>query len=169
MNPLPLSAPGFALAAAIVLLPATGAQGQYYSSQLAPPFYGAPYAVEVAPNTYVIRRPKVSARNRHRIGSQQHSQQVPKGVERHAVGEKPVQAEQERIVEDPPRAIDGQIVADDLPPHAPAGRPANKNIPPRGAEPRVIQADAEVTILGPDRISIRLVRKRHAEPNALTR
>ena len=52
--------------AAAGLLPAAGAQAQWYSSvprQQPPPLYpyavpsSQPYAVEVAPNTYVIQRP----------------------------------------------------------------------------------------------------------------
>ena len=48
------------------LLPAAGAQAQYYGETPQPPLYpyavqnDRPYAVEVAPNTYVIRGPATS-------------------------------------------------------------------------------------------------------------
>ncbi|MFN3658195.1 MAG: hypothetical protein ACK4UO_13140 [Pseudolabrys sp.] len=50
-------------AAAAVLLPATAAYPQYYGAPSPAPLYpyavqpGQPYAIEVAPNTYVIQRP----------------------------------------------------------------------------------------------------------------
>ncbi len=64
--------------------------------------------------------------------------------------------ETRRVVNDPPRIIERRTVVDDEAgtvetEQAPSSRDDNKK--------RVIQADAEVTILGPDRMSIRLFRK----------
>jgi hypothetical protein len=185
------NARSFALVAAAMLLPAASADAQYYSSYRgrAPvyPYSAQAYAIEVAPNTYVIRRPADSARARR----------ASQRVERHVVREKPVVIEHKRIVDDPPRVIERQIVVDDPPtrrglfqhrseltgetplppqsapraPHATAERPASKDASPldANAEQRVIKADAEITILGPDRMSIRLFRKRGAEANARAR
>src|SRR3954469_1615122 len=52
------------VAAALGMLPLTGAQAQWYSSYPQAPYGGSqerPYAVEVSPNTYVIHRPDESA------------------------------------------------------------------------------------------------------------
>lgn len=66
---------------------------------------------------------------------------------RRVVHDKPVVIVRRRVVEDPPKVITRRHYVDDTP----AGM--------RNVEPRVIHADAEITILGPDRMSIRLVRK----------
>ena len=89
-------------------------------------------------------------------------------------------------MDDPPRIVERQIVVDDAPgaapvvtvvPPVPAPAPApvaprRKHTVTRADNPRagrdekrVIQADAEITILGPDRMNIRLFRKGHG-PNA---
>jgi hypothetical protein len=81
------------------------------------------------------------------------------------VRDKPVVVETKRYVDDPPRVIERDVVVDDEPTRAPRQRGLIQ--PPAGGETsrrddnkkRVIQADAEVTILGPDRMSIRLFRK----------
>jgi hypothetical protein len=185
------NARSFALvAAAVLLLPAASAHAQYYSSYSARapayPYRAQPYAIEVAPNTYVIRRPAGSAGDRR----------APQRMGRHVVREKPVVIEHKRIVDDPTRVIERHIVVDDPPPGrglfqhrseltgetplpqsapraalAAAERPSNKDTSALDAkaEQRVIQADAEVTILGPDRIDIRLFRRRGAEANARAR
>ena len=88
------------------------------------------------------------------------------------VRDPPVVRETRRVVDDPPRVItrkhiiedqpDGSqtmTVEDDAPPvqqrkSAPVQRPSRDD-----GKKRVIQADAEVTILGPDRMMIRLFRK----------
>lgn len=89
---------------------------------------------------------------------------------------RPVVVETQRVVDDPPRVVtrrhyvednpDGsrnvQIVTEDS-----ANPPAREASRPSRAEPRpiddnkkrVIAADAEITIMGPDRMSIRLFRK----------
>lgn len=66
---------------------------------------------------------------------------------RKVVRDKPLVIVTRRVVEDPPKVITRRHYVDDPPPGA------------RNEDPRVIHADAEITILGPDRMSIRLVRK----------
>ena len=76
------------------------------------------------------------------------------------VREKPLVIVTRRVVDDPPKVITRRHYVDDLPP--PARRRHVAGIAPNQAgndNPRVIHADAEITILGPDRMSIRLVRK----------
>lgn len=210
------------LALLIAAAPVTAAQAQYASSS-PPPLYpyamqngygvqtAQPYAIQVAPNTYVIQRPEpqrdypyVSERKRKTAVAapapgkfdrphkpvdhalvQELRQRVQKKntdqadvepakkttthttkIIRHA----PVVRETHRYVDDPPRVID-RVVEDDS-----AGETPNRGLltQPRGGTqrniqtaaprsndnaPRVIAADAEVTILGPDRMSIRLFRK----------
>jgi hypothetical protein len=193
------------------LLPITVAQAQYYGASSPPPLYPydaqstQPYAVQVAPNTYVIQRPAEQQRNypyvrgghggaavaapkpgrfdrphkpadhalidelrkRHSKSQQAKNEQAntepavrqPAGrgvinttkIVRHA----PVVRETRRYVDDPPRIIERHQVVDDdtgaVEPQQRSRRDDNKK--------RVISADAEVTILGPDRMSIRLFRK----------
>ncbi len=74
------------------------------------------------------------------------------------VHDKPLVIETRRVVQDPPKVIERRRYADDAPPR----RGHTGSIGPKRAgtdDPRVIHADAEITILGPDRMSIRLVRK----------
>jgi hypothetical protein len=87
------------------------------------------------------------------------------------VRDPPVVRETRRIVDDPPRVITRKHIVEDQPDgsqtltveesaseqprqSAPAQRPSRDD-----NKKRVIQADAEVTILGPDRMMIRLFRK----------
>ena len=74
------------------------------------------------------------------------------------VHEKPLVIETRRVVQDPPKVIERRRYVDDLPPRR---RHTGSIAPTRDGtdDPRVIHADAEITILGPDRMSIRLVRK----------
>jgi hypothetical protein len=187
--------------AAAVLMPAT-AQAQWYSSAPSqPPLYpyapqpNQPYAVQVAPNTYVIQRPgeqrqRPHARNNNAgpatTGHVSRSKVDPELVEELRSGRKaktpvinttqvvrgkPIVIETKRYVDDPPRVIERYTVADDKP--APA---KNKRVAiavddapivdkrkgkstGKDDEKRVINAEAEITILGPDRMSIRLFRK----------
>lgn len=189
------------LVAAAVLMPA-GAQAQWYSSAVSPPpLYpyavraDRPYAVEVAPNTYVIRRPAarrqshvqsgnaniaVAARGRSKtdpalIDELRNRPKVTRPVVEttQMVREKPVVIETKRYVDDPPRVIEKYNVVDDgvagdKPVRAKGKRVTTATI---GDAPiadkrkakdevkRVINAEAEITILGPDRMSIRLFRK----------
>ena len=183
------------------LLPPASAQAQYYAATAQPaPLYpyavptDRPYAVEVAPNTYVIQRPAASRTYPYTRGrasnpapepSAPKFDRLPKPADRALIEElrkrsqtkrtvietkkivhdAPVVVETKRYVDDAPRVIERRHVVEDAPLRARhqqatvaesdtgkrAGRDDNKK--------RVIEADAEVTILGPDRMSIRLFRK----------
>lgn len=203
------------LAAAAVMLPAAGAKGQWYSSNPPAP-YGSPqqpYAVEVAPNTYVIHRPEASRAGppaRHadveptdeRPRTHADRALIDEMVRRHHKGKdikvttvnttrtvrnKPIVIEHRRVVDAPPRVIERRHITEDAPGRGlikqrrevatedvvvePGGmprEPKHKAVARRKVreaevkEPsgkRVIRAEAEVTILGPDRMSIRLFRK----------
>jgi hypothetical protein len=201
------------VAGSVLMAPLAQAQsyGAVYGGQ--PPLYpyavqgDQPYAVEVAPNTYVIRRPAVS-RNypyvrganglRHKasakpsnvsVGDRPRTRNDRAVIEelrqRHAakrdaietkkiVHDKPVVVETKRVVDDPPRVIERRHYVDDAPaarekPAAAEARDTSKSAKSvkRGDDKqRVIRAEAEVTILGPDRMSIRLFRKRAAGGDA---
>lgn len=197
-------------ALAFVLAP-VAARAQWYSSypQAGPAYpYGGPqpYAVEVAPNTYVIQRPAAPRRDPSVIcvrdcGEPARRPARRHGVEREApasmrqvhndpalieelrkrghvkrtivhttkiVRDPPLVIVHKRVVDDPPRVIVRRHYVDE-PPVRRRRREASIEppLPNQGApngERRVIKADAEVTILGPDRMTIRLFRKgRHAE------
>ncbi len=187
----------FAVLAALaaVMLQASDARAQFYGAAAPPPLYpyavqaDQPYAVEVAPNTYVIQRsppprnyPYVRNRNNGRgiinteatpaAGKfdrphkpvdhalveelrQRHASKDSAVNTEQIVRDPPVVRETRRVVNDPPRIIERRTVIDDaagtVETEQPVVRDDNKK--------RVIQADAEVTILGPDRMSIRLFRK----------
>ena len=222
MIPTPRKSAAFA-AVLFGLLPAAGAQAQWYSSYPQAPAnpYGLspqqPYAVEVAPNTYVIHRAE-KRRNPHvrDVESEQpaaeprrHTRNDPALIEelkkrrskvevvnKHTtkiVRDKPVVIEHERVVDDPPRVIERRHITEDAPgrglikhrrevgqediviqpggPERETKRSAKSKHAVREAKTetkskeadgkRVIRAEAEVTILGPDRMSIRLFRKGH--------
>jgi hypothetical protein len=217
-----------AVATVTVVLPAGLAQAQWYSSidnRQPPPLYpyavqnpairaDRPYAVEVAPGAYVIKRPggehaePVQRKRRAAVKSASTAERRPskadpalieellqRGKVKHSVvnttkivHEKPIIRETTRYVDDPPRVIERyRVVEDKRSGHQsesvvvedrggvlkkPAGkRTANNNIKSNvkhadktagkhgGDEKRVIQAEAEITILGPDRMTIRLFRK----------
>jgi len=189
------------------MLPVTAARAQLYGEayvQPAPLYPYAvqqnqPYAVQVAPNTYVIKRPShmraypyVHCQNCRT--SNPSPEQGPPRFDRphksvdHALVEElrkrsklkttvvnttkivrdaPVVVETERVVDDPPRVIERRHVVVDEPArshrkHATVEDVDNATSPSReDGKKRVIQADAEVTILGPDRMNIRLFRKGH--------
>lgn len=193
------------LLVAAALLPASAAQAQWYSSvsRQPPPLYpyavqaDQPYAVEVAPNTYVIKRPAAPrARTRHgnnvHVVSNPPVEPAPGKFDRppqkadpalidelrrrggkkttvinttKIVREKPVVIETKRYVDDPPRVIERHHVVEDKPARAKSKRVVvddadNAKRPGKDDnKKRVISADAEITILGPDRMSIRLFRK----------
>jgi hypothetical protein len=210
--------------AAGLIAPAAIAQAQYYGPPATqpPPLYpyvvqqGQSYAVQVAPNTYVIQRPEQTAaypRVRHAERPAQRFDRPHKPVD-HALVEElrkrndkkkearaegnesvvrttkivrdpPVVVVHKRYVDDPPRVIERDFIADE-PARSKCGRGilehcGNASAPPQPSAPnapsaanapspvvreggerggkRVIHAEAEVTILGPDRMSIRLYRK----------
>ena len=178
------------------MLPAAAAQAQYYGGTYAQPAplypYATqgdqPYAVEVAPNTYVIQRsaparthPHVGGRrasnpasgqgepvsdrphkpaDRGLIEELRHRGQTKRTVinTTKIVRDPPVVIETKRIVDDPPRVIVRRHIVEDAPARSRRTQPAADA---NDTKKRVIQADAEITILGPDRMSIRLFRKGH--------
>jgi hypothetical protein len=214
------SSSALAALAVAAALPSTApvAQAQSYGSAYGaqPPLYpyavqgNQPYAVEVAPNTYVIKRPAVSrnypyvrganglrhkasaalsnASMRDRSRTRNDRAVIEELRQRHAakhevvntkkiVREKPVVIETRRVVDDPPRIIERRRYVEDASAPAAAAReePAAAEVldmgkaAKRGDEKqRVIRAEAEVTILGPDRMSIRLFRKRAGGGDAKT-
>ena len=138
------------LAAALLgLLPVTGAQAQWYSSYPQAPGSSntAPqqsYAIEVAPNTYVIHRPDKTRATTHvrcvkdceqpaseRPRTHANRELIEELVRRHkkhegsvstdvvnttkVVREKPVVIEHERVVDDPPRVIERRHITEDAP------------------------------------------------------
>jgi hypothetical protein len=82
------------------------------------------------------------------------------------VRDPPLVIETKRYVDDPPRVIERHRVVEDAPvrPRRTQAAAADES-PKRNSrddnKQRVIQADAEITIIGPDRMSIRLFRKGH--------
>jgi hypothetical protein len=191
------------------LLSATAAQAQLYGSPYAQPAplypyvvqQGQPYAVQVAPDTYEIRRPahtrahpyarcrncgrrandRVSERaaprfdrphkpaNRALIEELRQRSQTKGAVVNTTkiVHDAPVVVETKRYVDDPPRVIVRRHVVEDAPVRSrrqqavTVDRDISNGMISGDGKQRVIQADAEITILGPDRMSIRLFRKRH--------
>lgn len=189
--------------AAAALLPAA-AQAQWYSSvSNQPPLYpyaapsNQPYAVQVAPNMYVIRRPEdaqQAPQRRHKNAATERaitrSKVDPALVEElrnrpkvsrpvinttQVVRGEPVVVETKRYVDDPPRVVERYVDVNGKPVDVkPAGAKSKRvstaviDAPvidtPKGKNndvKRVISAEAEITILGPDRMNIRLFRKGH--------
>jgi len=205
----------FAIAAFAASLPATAVQAQYYIASAQPaPLYpyavqnsngiqtSRPYAIEVAPNVYEIKRPggqraypyvRDGGHANHKPAAEPKATQEtkpprfdrqPKPADRALIEElrkrpakktvvnttkivrdAPVVIETQRIVDDPPRIIERYHVVGDAParsrrkPAVVAERETEKPVPGKDEKVRVIRAEAEVTILGPDRMSIRLFRK----------
>ena len=85
------------------------------------------------------------------------------------VREKPIVIEHQRVVEDPPRVIVRKHYVEDAPAKRKRVATVEGDITPppaRDGKARTIRAEAEVTILGPDRMTIRLFRKRAAGARA---
>lgn len=157
------------------LLPAVPAQAQWYGPAYVPatryqyvPQYGQPYAVEVAPNTYVIRRPAPGRAYRHvrcRTCGTRADVRLRAGYRTtKIVRDPPIVIETRRVVDDPPRVIERRHVVEDAPAstqrNAAVADEADTGKRGRGnPHRRVIHADAEVTIIEPDRMIIRLTRK----------
>ncbi len=100
------------------------------------------------------RRPHVSMRRRD-------GRRIVINTER-IVREKPVVIEHRRVVNDPPRVVERRRYVEEVPPPRRGLRTSRAT----RSMPRVIHAEAEVTILGPDRMSIRLYRKRGNDRDA---
>jgi hypothetical protein len=206
----------FAAILAAALLAGAPAHAQWYSSLNAQPartyaYSGQqPYAVEIAPNTYVIRRTAPARENPYAARSHvihvapepaaPASDHPHKPANRELIEElrkrshlkktnintarivrdPPIIIEHKRYVDDPPRIVERQHIVEDEPAAVPGApvepvpapvAPRRKHAVARADNPRtgrdekrVIQADAEITILGPDRMTIRLFRKGHG-PN----
>lgn len=79
---------------------------------------------------------------------------------RQIVREKPLVIETRRVIDHPAKVITRRHYVDDVPTPPRRGTTGSIARKPAGDEdPRVIHAEAEITILGPDRMSIRLLRK----------
>ena len=182
--------------AAAGMLPSAAAQAQYYGASYAQPAplypYAAqgdqPYAVEVAPNTYMIQRAAPARAHPHAGGRRARTPTSSPGASANErprktadrglieelrkrgnakgavinttriVRDPPVVVETTRVVDDPPRVIERRRIVEDAPTRPRRAQPVAAD---NDIKKRVIQADAEVTILGPDRMSIRLFRKGH--------
>lgn len=188
----------FVLAAAAVVAGGE-ARAQYYSSvqQSPPPLYpyvtqpraAQPFAIEVAPGTYVIQRPGETQAAAHRERARRpapaakalRTRNDPRLIEElrqraaaktpavnttKIVRHKPKVVETTRYVDDPPRVVERYTVVDDASGEKKVVADAQaldkakfgKNEVGKNAK-RVIQADAEITIIGPDRMTIQLYRK----------
>lgn len=177
MTRIPLSLA--AILSIAVSLPAV-ARAQWYGEpiQRSAPLYtyqvqpGQPYAVEVSPGRYVyyrhrgradrVRREQVRHTRRHYWTHRQRAERREMIRAAKIVRDKPVVIETRRVVDDPPRVVERRSYAG----HALPRRVQDTR---RASVPRVIHAEAEVTILGPDRMNIRLFRKRGADAEAKAR
>ena len=164
------------------LLPTAGAQAQYNGATAQPaPLYPyavqdhQPNAVEVAPNTYGVRRPAptraypyVGRRGGHAALDRPH-----KKADRALIEEmhrlppiKRIVINTRKIGHDAPVGVETRRMIERR--HFVADRDIKKRAGRDVSKKRVIQADAEITIHEPDRMSIRLFRKRHgSKANAL--
>lgn len=186
------------------------AQAQYYGAapQGAPLYPYAvdtsrPYAIEVAPGTYVIRRPTEAqaypraarahrartetrkiTRNDAAVIEELRQRQAGKASARKIetevintekiVRDKPIVVETTRVVDDPPKVIVRKRYVDDTTASLSDGQQKAtieddstiEGTAREDGKKRVIQADAEVTIIGSDRMSIRLFRKRGTQAKA---
>ena len=176
-----LVATGFVIAGA-----SSGARAQTYPEPLYPyvvqPQYYQPYpsrrarglqaapVIPASPQAAVHKKPKRSKIDPALVEElRSRGARAQRGVLNSKpiiVREPPVVIESRRVVNDPPRVVERHYEVDDngaVVPTDPPDQGAAYARPQRGAgkqTPRVIRAEAEVTILGPDRMSIRLFRKR---------
>jgi hypothetical protein len=153
---------GISYAEPAPLYPYSVKEEEPYAVELAPNVYAVPYRLRAHPYVHCLdgcgRRAPIAQWRGHGPGNRA----VIDTTE--IVREAPIVIETERVVDDPPRVIERRHVEEGAPaPGQPAitedrdtGRTARRD----GAKRRVIQADAEVTILEPDRMIIRLFRKR---------
>jgi hypothetical protein len=171
---------------AAAMLPAAAARAQWYGSPYAQPAPLYPYAVRgdepgpvgVAPNSYVIRPPY-----RMRAYPYVHcldgcgrrapimEWRKPDRINRTVINtttivrDPPVVVETQRVVDDPPRVIERRHIIEDETVGSRRNQPTvaesdgNKRASRDDSKKRVIEADAEITIIGTDRMNIRLFRK----------
>jgi hypothetical protein len=168
------------------MLPAAAAQAQWYGPPYAEPAPLYPYdvqgdepgPVEVAPNSYVIRPPYrmraypyVHCLDGCGRGAPIGQWRKPDRINRTVINtttivrDPPVVVETERVVDDPPRVIERRQLIEDEPVRSRRHQPtiaesdSNKRASRDDNKTRVIAADAEITIIGTDRMNIRLFRK----------
>ncbi|MBI1202587.1 MAG: hypothetical protein GC182_08760 [Rhodopseudomonas sp.] len=141
------------------------------TAQTPPPLY--PYRLSEPPR-YLDMRPYAGEASAHRY----HAERRRSHARVNVVHEPPIVIETRRYVDEKPRVIEryrtaadkrksaqvtkvdvGQTALAKTPDTARDGMVGQLNGKQTGAGGRVIQADAEITILGPDRMSIRLLRK----------
>jgi hypothetical protein len=139
-------------------------QAEPYAVELAPNIFAIPYRLPAYPYVHCLdgcgrRVPIAQWRKLH----------VKRNVINRTiiVHDEPVVIETERVVDDPPRVIERRHVVEDAapdssrPPAVSGDRDAGKRAGRGAGNRRVMQADAEVTIIEPDRMIIRLLRKPH--------
>jgi hypothetical protein len=194
-------------AAAALLLTSVTARAQYAGVYGMPA--AQPYAIEVAPGTYVIQHPDAPRaypyvgctrdcaqserpyQHRVRAAERPHHNNDPVLIEElrrrtarksegkviqttKIVRDPPIVIEHHRVVDDPPRVIERRHYVEDTP-RGPRIAAVESGADEHAAHEdsrnakRVIHAEAEVTILGPDRMSIRLFRKRGTDAQAKAR
>jgi hypothetical protein len=144
---------GLSYAQPVPLYPYAVQEEQPYAVELAPDIYAVPYRLRAYPYVHCLDgcgRPAPTAEWRRRG----HIHRAVINTTR-IVHDAPVVIETERVVDDPPRVIERRRIVEDAPAQR-ASRDDNR--------PRVFQADAEITVVGEDRMTIRLLRKRHGRP-----
>lgn len=168
------------------------AQAQYVQGYAVPGPY--PYAIAVAPGAYAIRSSRAvrdypyvncgrvcsapAGRHMHartyrrsRPVASEEGRRDGRGMARRlthttaVVRDPPVVVQHVRVVNDAPRVIERRRYVGDAP-AARAGGGPHESDALNGGVSRVIHAEAEVTILGPDRMTIRLFRKRGVQARA---
>jgi hypothetical protein len=154
----------------------TGAQAQYYAPVYQPeplypyvvqPHYSYPAQPQYAPRAYPYVRPNnaPSARRPQSKVDRALVEELRQGArgkrtvinKKIIVRERPIIIEKQRVVDDPPIVIQRHVTEDQV-------RYSRRNTRAEKLKTgaRVIRAEAEVTILGPDSMSIRVFRKRGA-------
>jgi hypothetical protein len=135
-----------------------------FAVELAPNIYAIPYPLAAFPYVHCLdgcgRRAPIAQWRRHHVKRNASNSTI-------IVHDEPVVIETERVVDDPPRVIERRHMVEDAasdssrPPAVTGHRSAGKRAGRDAGKRRVLQADAEVTIIEPDRMIIRLRRKPH--------
>jgi len=132
---------------------------QPFAVELAPNIHAIPYRLRAYPYVHCLdgcgRRAPVA---QWREGGPIHRTVINTT---RIVHDAPIVIETERVVDDPPLVIERRHVVEDAPAHSRGKRAASENgdIDGSDGKPRVIKADAEITVIEPDRMIIRLVRR----------
>jgi hypothetical protein len=157
------------------LMPVTAQAQWIHTPNQPPPLYpyvaqpSQPYAVQVSPGTYVIHRPEDARAEPRRQRRHRHAVKPAAINTTQIVRDKPVVRETTRYVDDPPRVVERYVDGNGKPVRGKSVRSASRvtiDAPvldkPKGKDDsvkRVVHAEAEITIIGPDRMNIRLYRK----------